>query len=50
MKEKWNVRRKKGYLKIHSSGKCEDQEENSSFQMNEVTDDEHVHEQQQRIT
>ena len=31
MKEKWNVRTKEGYLKIQCSGKCKDQEENSSF-------------------
>ena len=44
MKEKWNIRTKERIFKnTYSSGKCEDQKENSSFHMKEVTDDEHVH-------
>ena len=40
MKEKWNVRTKKGYLKIHVAVNVKTKK---ILSMKEVTDDEHVH-------
>ena len=43
MKEKWNVRTKEGYLKIHIVAVNVKTKKKILLSMKEVTDDEHVH-------
>ena len=46
MKEKWNVRTKEGYLKIHVAVNVKTKQ---IISMKEVTDDEHVHNDSRKV-